>query len=157
MKDKTWFVPRLALIMMVFVTLACGASSQATPSASTENSGPAATEVHTATLAPQSVPDVSTARISLDELPQGFKEISTDEILKAYKEVESAVERYIKLLHDHVTMLQNVEPPGSDKLVRMTAGSKAMTDSAAIYLSYAKYVAYGMPNSEEMIEDEIQG
>jgi hypothetical protein len=50
-----------------------------------------------------------------------------------------------------------VEPPGSDKLVRMTAGSKAMTDSAAIYLSYAKYVAYGMPNSEEMIEDEIQG
>jgi hypothetical protein len=24
-------------------------------------------------------------------------------------------------------------------------------------LSYAKYVAYGMPASEEMIEDEIQG
>jgi hypothetical protein len=81
----------------------------------------------------------------------------TDEILKAYKEVEKSVERYIKLLHDHVTMMQNIEPPESDKLVRMTAGSKAMTDSAAIYLSYAKYVAYGMPNSEEMIEDEIQG
>ena len=81
----------------------------------------------------------------------------TNEILKAYKDVEKAVERYIQLLHDHVTMMQNVEPPGSDKLVRMTAGSKAMTDSAAIYLSYAKYVAYGMPNSEEMIEDEIQG
>jgi len=81
----------------------------------------------------------------------------TDDILKAYKEVESAVERYIRLLHDHVTMLQNVEPPGSDKVVRLTAGSKAMTDSANIYLSYAKYVAYGMPNSEEMIEDEIQG
>ena len=81
----------------------------------------------------------------------------TDEILKAYKEVEKSVERYIKLLHDHVTMMQNVEPPGSDKLVRMTAGSKAMTDSAAIYLSYAKYVAYGMPASEEMMEDEIQG
>jgi hypothetical protein len=32
-----------------------------------------------------------------------------------------------------------------------------MTDSAGIYLSYAKYVAYGMPNNEEMIEDEIQG
>jgi hypothetical protein len=32
-----------------------------------------------------------------------------------------------------------------------------MTDSAAIYLSYAKYVAYGMPSSEEMVEDEIQG
>jgi len=85
MKDKTWFVPRLALIMMVFVTIACGASSQATPSASTENAGRAAAEVHTATLAPQSVPYVSAARISLDELPQGFKEISTDEILKAQK------------------------------------------------------------------------
>jgi hypothetical protein len=81
----------------------------------------------------------------------------TDEILKAYKEVESAVDRYIKVLHDHVTMLQNVEPPGSDKVVRMTAGSKAMTDSASIYLSYAKYVACGMPTSEEMVEDEIQG
>jgi len=54
-------------------------------------------------------------------------------------------------------MMQNVEPPGSDRVVRMTAGSKAMTDSAMIYLSYAKYVAHGMPNSEEMVEDEIQG
>ncbi|MBH0204434.1 MAG: hypothetical protein HP498_01170 [Nitrospira sp.] len=81
----------------------------------------------------------------------------TDDILRAYKEVESAVERYINLLNEHVTMLQNVEPPGSDKVVRMSAGSKAMTDSASIYLSYAKYVAYGMPESEEMVEDEIQG
>jgi hypothetical protein len=54
-------------------------------------------------------------------------------------------------------MLQNMEPPGSDKVVRMTQGSKAMRDSAMIYLSYAKYVAYGMPASEEMFEDEIQG
>ena len=81
----------------------------------------------------------------------------TDDILKAYKDVESAVERYITLLHDHVKMLQNVEPPGLDRVVRLTAGSKAMTDSANIYLSYAKYVAYGMPESEDMVEDEIQG
>ena len=81
----------------------------------------------------------------------------TDDIMKAYKDVESAVERYIRLLHDHVSMLQNIEPPGSDKVVRLTAGSKAMTDSASIYLSYAKYVAYGMPVSEEMVEDELQG
>ncbi len=81
----------------------------------------------------------------------------TDEILQAYKDVELAVERYTKLLHDHVTILQNLEPPGSEKVVRMTQGSKAMRDSAMIYLSYAKYVAYGMPNSEEMVEDEIQG
>ncbi|OQW62692.1 MAG: hypothetical protein A4S17_01510 [Proteobacteria bacterium HN_bin10] len=81
----------------------------------------------------------------------------TDDILKAYKEVELAVERYTKLLQEHAVMLQNMEPPGSDKVVRMSQGSKAMRDSAMIYLSYAKYVAYGMPNSEEMVEDEIQG
>lgn len=81
----------------------------------------------------------------------------TDEILRAYKEVEHAIERYTQLLHEHVTILQNLEPPGSDKVVRMTHGSKAMRDSAMIYLSYAKYVAHGMPNSEEMVEDEIQG
>jgi len=80
----------------------------------------------------------------------------TDAILQAYKDVEHAVERYTKLLQDHVTMLQNIEPPSSDKVIRMTQGSKAMRDSAMIYLSYAKYVAYGMPSSEEMVEDEIQ-
>lgn len=81
----------------------------------------------------------------------------TDEILKAYKDVELAVERYTKLLQEHALMLQNMEPSGSDKVLRMTQGSKAMRDSAMIYLSYAKYVAYGMPESDEMIEDEIQG
>jgi hypothetical protein len=81
----------------------------------------------------------------------------TDAILQAYKDVEAAVERYTKLLQEHAVLLQNMEPPGSDKVVRMTQGSKAMRDSAMIYLSYAKYVAYGMPSSEEMLEDEIQG
>lgn len=80
-----------------------------------------------------------------------------DPIVQAYKDVETAVERYTKLLQDHVLMLQNTEAPDSDKVVRMTQGSKAMRDSAMIYLSYAKYVAYGMPASEEMVEDEIQG
>ena len=78
----------------------------------------------------------------------------TNEIMKAYKDVELAVERYTKLLQEHAKMLQNMEPPGSDKVVRMTQGSKAMRDSAMIYLSYAKYVAYGMPESTEMIDDE---
>jgi hypothetical protein len=82
----------------------------------------------------------------------------TDEILKAYEDVELAVERYTKLLQDHALMLQNIEPPGSDKVVRMSQGSRAMRDSAMIYLSYAKYVAYGMPESTEMIDDdELQG
>jgi hypothetical protein len=78
----------------------------------------------------------------------------TKEILQAYKDVELAVERYTKLLQDHALLLQNLEPPGSDKVVRMTQGSKAMRDSAMIYLSYAKYVAYGMPESTEMIDDD---
>jgi len=82
----------------------------------------------------------------------------TDTILQAYKEVELTVERYTTLLQDHALQLQNIEPPGSDKVVRMTQVSKAMRDSAMIYLSYAKYVAYGMPESPEMIDDgDLQG
>lgn len=80
-----------------------------------------------------------------------------DPVLQAYKEVESAMERFTQILHEHVLYLQNTEPPGSDRVIRMTHGSKAMRDSAGIYLSYAKYVAYGMPASEDLIEDELQG
>jgi hypothetical protein len=39
----------------------------------------------------------------------------------------------------------------------LTQGSKAMRDSAMIYLSYAKFVAYGMPESEELIQEDLQG
>ena len=46
---------------------------------------------------------------------------------------------------------------GADKVFRLSQGSKAMRDSAMIYLSYAKYVAYGMPESEDMVQDELQG
>ena len=38
----------------------------------------------------------------------------------------------------------------------MTHGAKAMRDSSMIYLSYAKFIAYGMPDSEEMIEGDLQ-
>lgn len=78
-------------------------------------------------------------------------------VLQAYKEVEAAIDSFNQVLHEHVLYLQNSEPPESDKVVRMTKGSKAMRDSAGIYLSYAKYVAYGMPVSEDLIEDELQG
>jgi hypothetical protein len=44
-----------------------------------------------------------------------------------------------------------------DQVFRLSQGSKAMRDSAMIYLSYAKYVAYGMPESEDMVQDELQG
>ncbi len=81
----------------------------------------------------------------------------TDEIIQSYREVEQAMERFTLLLQEHVTTLERSEAPGSDKLVRMTQGYKAMRDSAMIYLSYAKFVAHGMPSSEEMVQDEIQG
>jgi hypothetical protein len=47
--------------------------------------------------------------------------------------------------------------PDADQVFRLSQGSKAMRDSAMIYLSYAKYVAYGMPESEDMVQDELQG
>ena len=81
----------------------------------------------------------------------------TDAILQSYREVEQAMERFTLMLQEQVTTLQRSEGPESDKLVRMTHGYKAMRDSAAIYLSYAKYVAHGMPASEEMVQDELQG
>ena len=81
----------------------------------------------------------------------------TDPILQSYREVEQSMERFTLMLQDHVESLKKTEQPGSDKLVRMTHGYKAMRDSAMIYLSYAKYIAHGMPISEEMVQDEIQG
>lgn len=81
----------------------------------------------------------------------------TEAILQSYREVEQAMERFTLMLQEHVTLLQRSEGQESDKLVRMTQGYKAMRDSAMIYLSYAKYVAHGMPSSEEMVQDEIQG
>ncbi len=81
----------------------------------------------------------------------------TDAILQSYREVEQAMERFTLMLQEHVASLERSERPGSEKLVRMSQGYKAMRDSAMIYLSYAKYVAHGMPSSEEMVQDEIQG
>lgn len=81
----------------------------------------------------------------------------TDPILQAYREVEMAMERFTIVLHEHVDHLRKTESPDSDKLNRMSHGSKAMRDSASIYLSYAKYVAHGMPASEELIEEDLQG
>lgn len=81
----------------------------------------------------------------------------TDPILQAYREVEMAMERFTLVLHDHVDHLRKTEAPGSDKLHRMANGTKAMRDSAAIYLSYAKYVAHGMPESPDLVEEDLQG
>jgi hypothetical protein len=81
----------------------------------------------------------------------------TDDILQSYREVEQSIERFTLLLQGEVEGLRKSEQPGSDKLLRMSSGYKAMRDSAVIYLSYAKYVAHGMPNSEELVQDELQG
>jgi len=75
-----------------------------------------------------------------------------EDVMQAYMEIEQAMQRYSLLLEEHVVSLQKSEDPGNQvKFERMKAGSKA---SCQIFLSYAKFVAYGMPNSEELMEDE---
>ena len=80
----------------------------------------------------------------------------TDTIMQTYKAVERAMEEYNKALLDHVEILRSSEKSDPDKLTRLTQGAKAMRDSSAIYLTYAKFIAYGMPDSEEMIGDDLQ-
>jgi len=78
-----------------------------------------------------------------------------EDIMQAYMEIEQAMQRYSILLQEHVGALQKSEDAADQaKFQRMKAGSTAMRDSSQIYLSYAKFVAYGMPDSEELIEDE---
>jgi len=81
----------------------------------------------------------------------------TDVIMQAYLEVERAMQRYTQALEEQVTALRSSEKADATKLERMTHGARAMRDSSAIYLSYAKFIAYGMPDSEEMIQDDLQG
>ncbi|HAP40674.1 MAG: hypothetical protein R3B11_05360 [Nitrospira sp.] len=81
----------------------------------------------------------------------------TDHILQAYREVEMAMERYTLLLDEHVTALQTSKPVDLERLERMTHGARAMRDSSLIYLSYAKYIASGMPESPDLVEDDLQG
>ena len=81
----------------------------------------------------------------------------TDSILQAYREVEMAMERYNIVLEEHVAALQSTQPPDAERLERMTYGAKAMRDSSLIYLSYAKYIASGMPESPDLVEEDLQG
>ncbi len=80
----------------------------------------------------------------------------TDTIMQTYKGVERAMEEYNKALLDHLEVLRSSEKSDPDKLSRLTQGAKAMRDSSAIYLTYAKFIAYGMPDSEEMVGDDLQ-
>lgn len=80
----------------------------------------------------------------------------TEVLRQAYLDVERAMERYNKVLQEYVDYLRSSEAADVRKLDRMTQGAKAMRDSSAIYLSYAKFIAYGMPDSEELVEDELQ-
>lgn len=80
----------------------------------------------------------------------------TDQIMQAYREVERAMQQYNQVLEQQVIALRSSESGDATKLERMTHGAKAMRDSSMIYLSYAKFIAYGMPDSEEMIEGDLQ-
>lgn len=80
----------------------------------------------------------------------------TDRIMEAYLAVEQAMQNYNDVLEEYVAALQTDESTDARKLERMLAGSRAMRDSSGIYLSYAKFVAYGMPDSEELVEEDLQ-
>ena len=80
-----------------------------------------------------------------------------EHIMQAYQAVEQAMQNYNTVLAEHVTALRAEEAGDTSKVERMIAGTKAMQDSSGIYLSYAKFVAYGMPESEDLIEEELQG
>ena len=77
-----------------------------------------------------------------------------DQLMHAYLEVERSMQRYNEVLNQYLIALQTTAGSVTRTLERMTAGTKAMRDSSSIYLSYAKFVAYGMPESEDLIEDE---
>ncbi len=77
-----------------------------------------------------------------------------DQLMQAYLDVERSMQRYNEVLDQYLIALQSTEGADGKKLERMTAGTKAMRDSSGIYLSYAKFVAYGMPESEDLIEEE---
>ncbi len=80
----------------------------------------------------------------------------TDAIMQAYIQVEQAMQQYTDVLEAQVLSLRTSEASDSKILERMTLGARAMRDSSAIYLSYAKFIAYGMPDSEELIRDDLQ-
>lgn len=81
----------------------------------------------------------------------------TKEIMQSYLEVEKAMTQYNTILEEHVASLRATEPANSSKVERMQHGARAMRDSSMIYLSYAKFIAYGMPESEDLVEDDLQG
>ncbi len=78
----------------------------------------------------------------------------TPAIKEAYINIERAMYEFNTLLENQVETMRKSEASDPEKLSRLTQGAKAMRDSSAIFLSYAKFVAYGMPDSEEMIEEE---
>ncbi len=77
----------------------------------------------------------------------------TDAIKEAYMNIERAMYEFNVLLERQIESMRESEASDPTKLDRMTQGTKAMRDSSAIFLSYAKFVALGMPDSEEMIEE----
>ncbi len=77
----------------------------------------------------------------------------TDPIKAAYRDIERAMYEFNVLLEQQVVAMRASEAADPTKLERLTHGAKAMRDSSAIFLSYAKFIACGMPDSEEMIEE----
>ncbi len=88
MKNKISLAAIVVPALAVLLTFGCGTSPK---TAST--SAPKATSLPAATSTPKPLPDFSKVRVSLDELPAGFKEIATDDILA--KQKASGKEAYL--------------------------------------------------------------
>ena len=80
MKNKTRFATTIFLGITTFVTLGCQLASQAKPTL--ESSGEVPTPSSTQALPPTQIPelDISSAVLTLDDLPPGFEEFSTEEL-----------------------------------------------------------------------------
>lgn len=87
MKNKNRWTIKLAFGLAIFITLGCAGASQLFPtptpvftSTPTITPSPTTTPTLTPTITPTPLPDISAARIFLNELPAGFEEIPPEEL-----------------------------------------------------------------------------
>lgn len=80
MNKKVSLAPRIAFILLVLVTLGCGASAQATATEAIKEGQTEVVATQEPTEAPVKVPDMSAARIFRQQLPGGFEEIPMDDV-----------------------------------------------------------------------------
>ena len=89
MNKKISSAHRIAFVLLVLVTLGCGASTQAVATEPIESVATEVVATDAPAEAPASLPDMSIARIFRQQLPGGFEEIPTDDF---FEEATASVE-----------------------------------------------------------------